>query len=217
MAFDAYGTLFDVHSVIAAAEELFPGKGELVSRLWREKQLQYTWLHSLMERYEDFWSVTRSALVYALKNQSVGSEAGVIDRLMEQYLHLEPYPEVRDALRALKPRRLVIFSNGSPDMLEGVVKNSGLDELLDGIISVDESRVYKPSPRAYALVSERLAVPASEVLFVSSNAFDAVGAKSFGMRVAWIQRTTGQMEELGIEPDLTVRLLTDLASALDPP
>lgn len=214
IAFDAYGTLFDVHSVGAAVDELFPGHGAAVSEVWRTKQLEYTWLRSLMDRYEDFWTLTRDALVFALKAAGLPIDDDVCDRLLDATLHLAPFAEVPAALQALKPRPLHIFSNGSPAMLEAMVANAALDGLLDGIISVDEAGIYKPSPRCYALVPDKLGVAAEEVLFVSSNAWDAAGAKNFGFTVAWIRRSATTMDELALPPDVEVEMLTDLVGWL---
>ncbi len=214
VAFDAYGTLFDVHSVRKATDELFPGKGEAISEVWRLKQLQYTWLRSLMGRYEDFWSVTRAALVFALKSLKVGDDDATVDRLLDEYLRLDTFPEVHQALEALQGRKLVILSNGSPAMLEAVVRHSGLDRLLDQVISVDAVKIYKPSAQSYQVACDKLGLAAENMLMVSSNAFDAQGAKNFGYKVAWIKRTHGQLEELGIEPDFVVAKLTDLPALI---
>lgn len=217
VAFDAYGTLFDVKSVLQAVERAFPGKGETVSDMWRAKQFQYSWLRSLMGRYDDFWSVTRAGLVFAVKSIGEEPEESVIDGLMEEYLRLETFPEAHAALRTLRERgrRLAIVSNGSPKMLDPVVRNAGLDALLDDVISADEARIYKPHADVYALGPARLGVPAGLTLFVSSNAFDAVGAKVYGYKVAWIQRRIGQMEELDVPPDHSVETLTELADLLE--
>lgn len=213
VVFDAYGTLFDVQSVVAATEAAFPGQGQAISELWRTKQLEYTWLRSLMERYTDFGSVTRAALRYALRALGLDPDPEIEDRLMEAYRYLDPFPDAVEALRALRgqcPRRLYIFSNGNPAMVEPLVANTGLDKLLDGVLSVDAAKVFKPSPRCYALVPERLGVPAERILFVSSNSFDVLGAKAFGFVVAWIRRSHRTLDELGVQPDLEVELLTEL-------
>ncbi|KZD03916.1 haloacid dehalogenase type II [Oceanibaculum pacificum] len=212
IAFDAYGTLFDVHSVRALLEQMYPGKAAALSALWRQKQLEYSWLRSLMERYEDFWSVTRAGLVYALKNQGIEPAPADIERLMGQYLRLDAHEEAPAALRALKAKgvRLAISSNGSPAMLEAVVKHAGFDTLLDAVISVDPVRVFKPHHKAYDIVVDTLGLPAGDILFVSSNGFDVAGASYYGFPVAWIQRISGQAEELGAKPAHSIRYLTDL-------
>jgi 2-haloacid dehalogenase len=210
IAFDAYGTLYDVHSVVAATEAAFGEAGSRLSDLWRAKQLEYTWLRSLMDRYEPFSTVTRNALRYAARALDLDLAPAVEDRLMGAYLDLDPFPDAVEALRALRPRRLWIFSNGDPLLLEPLVRNSGLDALLDGIISVDPARVFKPSPRAYARVPEALALPPDRILFVSSNPFDVAGATVFGFPTAWVRRSARAFDELGVTPALTVERLTDL-------
>ena len=226
VVFDAYGTLYDVQSVLAKAEALCPGKGEVITQVWRLKQLEYTWLRSLMQDYADFWAVTGSALDFALRAAGVEPNDGIREPLMENYLHLDPHPEAREALAALAGRKLAILSNGNPRMLQELVRNSGLDRWIEAAISVDSVRKYKPHQSCYALVEPALGVPKEEVLFVSSNSFDAVGAKAFGFAVAWIRRggggvpatmfgmLRGRAEELGHAPDHTVSALTDLPSLL---
>lgn len=215
VVFDAYGTLFDVHSVLAAAEAAWPGHGAALSGLWRAKQLEYTWLRSLMGRYVDFRSVTADALAYACRSLGLPLTDATRADLLGAYLRLSPFPEVPAALQALKPgRRLVIFSNGSPDMLLPLVSHSGLDRFIDLTISADAAGVYKPDPRSYALVTAALGLPAERMLFVSSNPFDAAGSRAFGFHVAWVNRTGVPFDELGITPNLTVSRLTEIASGL---
>jgi 2-haloacid dehalogenase len=214
VVFDAYGTLFDVHSVVDACEEHFPGWGRALSERWRTKQLEYTWLRSLMGRYRDFRQVTEDALAYACQELGLSLEIPVKERLMDAYLRLKPYPEVTEALRRLDRKKRVIFSNGSPDMLEPVVKNAAIGDLLDGILSVDEVKTYKPHPYAYTLVLEKLNVERESVLFVSSNAFDIAGAKSFGFRVAWVNRGKKVLDMLEQQPDWVIHDLRGLAECL---
>jgi 2-haloacid dehalogenase len=226
LVFDAYGTLYDVQSVLAKAEALCPGKGEVITQIWRLKQLEYTWLRSLMQDYEDFWGVTGAALDFALQAAGVEPDDAIREPLMENYLHLDPYPGTQEALGALAGHKLVILSNGSPRMLQELVRNSGLDRWIEPAISVDSVRAYKPHPSCYALVEPALGVPKEEVLFVSSNGFDVAGAKAFGFKVAWIHRSgggapatmfvmlRGRAEELGHAPDHTVSALTDLPELL---
>jgi 2-haloacid dehalogenase len=225
LVFDAYGTLYDTQSVLAKAEQLCPGKGELIAQLWRLKQLEYTWLRALLQEYADFWEVTRAALDFALKAAGVEPSDAIRAPLMDNYQHLDPYPEAREALAALAGHRLAILSNGSPKMLERLVRNSGLDRWFEAVISVDAARTYKPHPSSYALVEQRLGVAREEVLFVSSNGFDVAGAKAFGFNVAWIRRggagaamlygmLRGRTEELGHPPDHVVSSLTDLPKLL---
>jgi 2-haloacid dehalogenase len=234
VVFDAYGTLFDVQSVAAVTEEAFPGYGEIITQIWRIKQLEYSWLRSLMRRYEDFSVLTRESLVYTLRILGLKYDDGAFARLIEKYLYLDLYPEANAALAALKGRKLAILSNGSSDMLDALVHNSRLDRVLDATISIDAKRVFKPAPDAYVLIEERLGVRPSDVLFVSSNPWDACGAKSFGLNVAWIERVTPeamaracvksemiapltmfkairmQMDELGVEPDYRIHTLSEL-------
>jgi 2-haloacid dehalogenase len=226
LVFDAYGTLYDVQSVQAKAEELCPGKGEVITHLWRLKQLEYTWLRSLMQQYEDFWEVTRASLDFALRAAGIEPNEAVRGPLMENYLHLDPYPEAGNALAALKGRKLAILSNGSPRMLQALLRNSGLDRWIEAALSVDSVRIYKPHRSCYALVEPVFGVPKEEVLFVSSNSFDVAGAKAFGFDVAWVRRgggndpatmfgmLRGRAEELGHAPDHIVSALTDLPKLL---
>ena len=213
LAFDAYGTLFDVFSVTALCEELFPGKGNAVAQLWRVKQLQYTLLCSMMERYRDFWQLTEDGLAYATRSLKLELTTEKRQRLMDSYLHLTPFPDVRPGLEALKASgmQLAILSNGEPRMLEAGANSAGIRELLDAIISVDDLKIFKPSPRVYALVSSWLGVPPGEIGFVSSNSWDVNGAAATGLTTFWIQRSPGEPpEELGFAATAVVSALTDL-------
>ncbi len=207
--FDAYGTLFDVHSVIEAGQEITTDPAGL-SATWRQKQLEYTWLRALMGRYEDFWAVTGAALRYAIHRLELTATEAQIARLLEAYLHLTPFPEVKAALARLEGRPRAILSNGSPRMLDAAVASSQLGPLLEHVISVDAVKTYKPAPQVYALGPQALGIPASELLFVSSNAWDVTGAKAFGYRVAWCNRTGAPAEELGLTPDYVVSRLDQL-------
>jgi 2-haloacid dehalogenase len=234
VVFDAYGTLYDIQSVAAVTEQAFPGYGEIITQVWRIKQLEYTWLRSLMRRYEDFAVVTRDSLAYTLRILGLKADNDVFYRIMAKYLNLDLYPDAMAALTALKGRKLAILSNGSPDMLDALVRNSGLDRVLDATLSVDSQKVFKPSPDAYTPIETKLGVAPADVLFVSSNPWDACGAKSFGLNVAWIERVTPeamaqacagsemiapltmfralrmQMDELGFVPDYRIRGLSEL-------
>ena len=238
VVFDAYGTLYDTQSVAAVTEQAFPGYGEIVTQIWRIKQLEYSWLRSMMRRYEDFSVVTRDSLVYTLRILGLKHDDVVLERIMEKYLHLDLYPDAATALAAMRGRKLAILSNGSPAMLDALVRNSGLDRVLDAVISIDSQKVFKPAPEAYSLIQSVLRVAPAEVLFVSSNPWDACGAKAFGLNVAWIERVTPeamaqacatsdlvppltmfkairmQMDELGIEPDYRIKALADLPGVL---
>jgi 2-haloacid dehalogenase len=207
--FDAYGTLFDVHSVVEAGRALTPDPVAL-SALWRQKQLEYTWLRSLMGRYEDFWAVTEAALRHSVKRLGLAASDAELARLMNAYHTLACFPEVRAALERLAGRPRAILSNGAPRMLAAAVASSGLGDVLEHVISVDRVKIYKPAPAVYALGPATLGVPADELLFVSSNAWDVAGAKAFGYRVAWCNRLGAPEEELGVRADYVVTRLTEL-------
>ena len=207
--FDAYGTLFDVHSVIEAGREIASDPAAL-SLLWRQKQLEYTWLRSLMGRYEDFWSVTAAALRHAIRRLGLSASEAQIARLLDAYLTLACFPEVKDALARLEGRPRAILSNGSPRMLDAAVASSGIGPLLQHVISVDAVKTYKPSPAVYALGPKAIGIPASDLLFVSSNAWDVAGAKSSGFQVAWCNRTRAPAEELGFAADYEITRLDEL-------
>jgi 2-haloacid dehalogenase len=207
--FDAYGTLFDVHSVVEAGRALTNDPATL-SATWRQKQLEYTWLRALMGRYEDFWAVTEAALRYTIRRLGLQAAEPQIRRLMDAYLSLACFPEVPGALARLQGRPRAILSNGSPRMLQAAVASSGLASHFDHVLSVDAVRTYKPSPAVYALAPRALGVPADELLFVSSNAWDVAGAKAFGYRVAWCNRQRAPEEELGVRPDLVIAGLDEL-------
>ena len=204
LVFDAYGTLFDVHSVQARCEQYWPGKGALLSQAWRSKQLEYTWQRSLMGRYLPFSAVTRESLEYACA--SLGLVAGPEEKesLMNEYLNLAPFPEVPAALGRLRGRKLAILTNGSPDMIDPLVKNRGMEKTFDAVLSVDEVKVYKPATAVYELAVQRLRVPREQIGFVSSNCWDALGAKSFGFSVYWINRAKAPIDRLGVQPDRIV-------------
>ena len=214
LVFDAYGTLFDVHSIVALGEQLFPGHGKELSRVWRTSQLQYTWLRSSMGRYEDFSKVTEDALVFACAKLGLDLSAEKRTQLMNSYHYLDTFPEVKEALKKLSSVPLAILSNGSPSMLQAVVKNSGLEGVLSHVISVDEVKIYKPSPGVYQLAVDAFKVKdRREIGFVSSNGWDAIGAASFGLTTYWINRGDAPMEELGIKPAKILHKLTDLVNA----
>ena len=213
LVFDAYGTIFDVHSVTRRADELFPGRGAELSKAWRTKQLEYTWMRSLMRRYEDFSRVTVSSLDWALESLGIEAQEAARRALIDEYRRLAPFPEAPAALEALaKKRALAILSNGHPDMLNAVVEHSRLAALFrGGVLSVHPARVFKPDPAVYRLAEDALGVPRAMMGFVSSNGWDAAGAKSFGFRVFWINRAKAPVERLGVRPDETVSDLAELA------
>ena len=203
--FDAYGTLFDVHSVAMLAEELAPEQGGALSRIWRTKQLEYTWLSSLMlspsQPREDFAAVTAHALDYAAAALMVPLDAAGRQRLLDAYLHLQPFPEAADALARLAPRPRWILSNGTLAMLEPLVRGSPLSAHVDGILSVDDAGIYKPSPRVYQLAVDRLQLAPADIAFVSSNGWDAAGAAAFGFRSMWINRLGEPVERHAPAPE----------------
>ena len=214
IVFDAYGTLFDVNSVITMAERLFPGEGKKISELWRRKQLEYTWLRSLMGRYEDFWKVTDDSLAYTLKTLNLQSDAGIRNILLNEYLFLKPFPDVPAALNQLRHYTLAILSNGAPHMLYSVVNHAGLNHIFTAVISVDVLKIYKPFPGVYQLALANLTVRKEEVLFISANSFDAAGAKNFGFKVCWVNRINTIFDELDVTPDLVVVNLHQLTNIL---
>jgi 2-haloacid dehalogenase len=221
--FDAYGTLFDVYSVGLLAEQLFPGHGQALSVLWRDKQIEYTRLVTTSNHgahYQPFWELTRAALTYAIKRivvpaQSSGADVAFdrqIERLMNQYRHLSAFPENRQVLAELKARGVSagILSNGDAAMLNLAVKSAGLDGLLDHVISVDPIRKYKTHPEAYALGEQATGLAAQEIVFVSSNAWDALAATWFGYQTLWVNRYQLPFEELGTQPTRTGSSLRDV-------
>lgn len=206
--FDAYGTLFDVHSVMRRCEGLYPGKHVQLSQLWRTKQLEYTWLRSLMQRYAPFSTVTREALAYSCEALGLELTAERMEALMAEYNMLAPFGDVVPTFDKLKGAKRAILSNGSPDMLEPLAAQSGLE--LDALISVDELQVYKPAPQVYALAVAKLGVPKEQIAFVSSNCWDALGARSFGFNVFWINRAHAPVERLGFRPERIVSGLNEI-------
>jgi len=214
LVFDAYGTLFDVHSVVQRCDACWPGKGAQLSQLWRAKQLEYSWQRSLMQRYAPFSQVTRDALAYACRALALPLDAQTGDALMAEYLRLSPYGDVPGALQRLGGVPQAILTNGSPDMIEPLVRSSGLR--FDAVLSVDEVRIYKPAPQVYQLAVDRLRVPKEAIGFVSSNGWDALGARSFGFRVYWINRLKAPVDRLGFEPDAILESLGNLPDLLVP-
>ncbi|MCB1488992.1 MAG: haloacid dehalogenase type II [Bauldia sp.] len=201
--FDAYGTLFDVHAAVRRHAAAIGPESQRLSEIWRTKQLEYTWVRSLMGRYRDFWALTEEALDYAIA-VAAPEAAAVRPQLLAAYRELDAYPEVRDVLARLKAgAKLAILSNGSPDMLDAAVASAGIGDLLDAVISVDAIRTFKTAPAVYDLVGERLGLRPEEVSFQSSNRWDIAGAVAYGFRAVWINRT-GQPDEY---PDLAPALV----------
>jgi 2-haloacid dehalogenase len=214
VVFDAYGTLFDVHSVVSLCNEIFPDKGEAISNAWRSRQLQYTWLRALMGKYENFWQVTESALIYACNSLDLACKPEDIRQLLEAYERLDIYSEVQQALAALSDYPLAILSNGSPRMLEKVVENAGLKSNLSHIFSVDEIQTFKPRPEVYKLAEDKLGIDKSSIAFVSSNSWDIVGGTAYGLWTCWVNRARAVPEELGFIPNLEVHNLTEFVAAI---
>ncbi|WP_295639832.1 haloacid dehalogenase type II [uncultured Methylibium sp.] len=215
--FDAYGTLFDVYSVGTLAEQLFPGRGEALAVLWRDKQIEYTRLTSMSGRYRPFWDLTRAGLRYACARLKLELTAERESQLLNQYRHLGSFPENKAVLQALKARGVTtgILSNGDPDMLSVAVKSAGyVDDqgrsLLDHLISVETVQRYKTDPATYALGTQALGKPARQVLFVSSNCWDAIGATWFGYTTLWVNRGKLPLEALDTEPTRTGSSLRDV-------
>jgi 2-haloacid dehalogenase len=212
LVFDAYGTLYDVHSVAQRCEGFFPGAGARLSQLWRAKQLEYTWLRSLMRRYAPFSTVTREALAYSCQALSLELEVTQMEALMAEYNMLSLFPDVASAFQSWARTKKAILSNGSPDMLEPLVQHSGL--ALEAVLSVDEVKIFKPAPQVYELAVRRLGVPKERIGFVSSNCWDALGAKSFGFSVYWINRSGAPLDRLGFQAERVVTSLFDLSEVL---
>jgi 2-haloacid dehalogenase len=222
--FDAYGTLFDVHSVMRLADELFPGQGERISLLWRDKQIEYTRLVSMSgpvaeagsRHYQPFWDLTRAALRFALSKLQLPWTESAEQRLMDQYLKLDPFPENRAVLQALQQRGVPtgILSNGNPEMLNAVVQHAGFGSLLSHVISVHATRRYKTDPVTYALGTAAMQLPAAQILFVSSNCWDAIGATWFGYTTLWINRAGAPLDMLGTPPTHQGRTLDDVLALI---
>ena len=224
VVFDAYGTLFDVYSISALAERLYPTQGAAISALWRDKQIEYTRLISLSDPnsetgsryYQSFWDITRLSLRYTLSRLKLEATVANEEALMQQYAALSPFPENLDVLQTLKTMGMptAILSNGSRDMLDSAVASAGMKGLLNHVISVDEVRQFKTSPASYALVSKYFPAPANEILFVSSNAWDALGATWFGFTTLWVNRQGLPGETIGPAPNYVGADLTQVLRVL---
>ncbi|HEX4409809.1 MAG TPA: haloacid dehalogenase type II [Xanthobacteraceae bacterium] len=212
--FDAYGTLFDVHAALARHRATAGPDADRLSELWRQKQLEYSWTLTLAEQYADFWSLTERALDYALA-RFPSVDRALRPKLLDAYLSLDAYPDAPVTVSALKERGLAtaILSNGSPQMLEAAVKASGMTELFDAVLSIDTLRVYKPRKDVYALVTDRFGIQANEVVFISSNRWDVMGAAAFGFRPIWINRANIPDEYADWPPIRVLRSLGELAAA----
>ncbi len=212
IVFDAYGTLFDVYSISALAEKLFPQKGMALAELWRVKQIEYSQLRTLCATYKPFWEVTQDALIFSCKKLKLELSFEAQNALMGQYAKLQPFPENLTVLQQLKDLdlKLAILSNGNPQMLDAVVKAAGMQGLFNHILSVDAVKKFKTAPEAYQLAPDVFGLSARNILFVSSNCWDACGAAWFGYTTFWVNRSAAPLEELGVKPHAEGRSLTDL-------
>ena len=225
LVFDAYGTLFDVHSMGRLAESLYPGSGAALSALWRDKQIEYSRLITLSDpdpagsrHYQSFWDLTQAALAYSLQRLGLPHGQGQTKTLMDQYAHLEAFPECAEVLKQLSAAGLpmVVLSNGSPEMLQSAADSSGLTPYLNHLISVDQIQQFKTHPQAYGLASKTLDIPASELLFVSSNGWDVMGASWYGFTTCWINRSGWPFETIGPHPAFVGQDLSILPNVVKP-
>jgi 2-haloacid dehalogenase len=224
VVFDAYGTLFDVYSISSLAESLFPGQGQALSVLWRDKQIEYSRLISLSDpmnpmgsrHYQSFWDLTRLGLQYACQRLELALTPAKQKLLLDQYAQLTPFPENLAVLEALQALQIpaAILSNGSPDMLQAAVSSAGMGHVIDKVLSVDEVRQFKTSPQSYGLVADHYKVDIREVLFVSSNSWDALGATWFGFKSFWVNRQGMPFETLGPQPTYSGRSLRDILTLI---
>ena len=225
VVFDAYGTLFDVYSIQTLAEQFYSGQGAAISVMWRDKQIEYTRLITQSDPHQaegskyylPFWEITRRALEYTLDRLKLQREGSMVEDLMRQYAHLSPFPENLAVLKNLRKEGLTtaILSNGSPEMLESAVTNAGMQDLLDHCISVDPIRLFKISPESYGLVQKCMPLEKEEILFVSSNAWDALGATWFGFTTLWVNRQGLPHETIGPKPTYTGRDLQKVLEILE--
>jgi 2-haloacid dehalogenase len=217
LVFDAYGTLFDPLAVKTRAEELFPGNGGALSHLWRAKQLEYSWLRTLMGRYENFWKITEDALIFACRSLKLSSDNRQRQQLMQVYLTLPAFPDVKPALENLSRLPLSILSNGTPEMLASVVAANNMTRAFQSVFSVDALKMYKPRAEVYQHAVAGLGVPKEAVGFVSSNYWDIAGATSFGFRTYWLNRNALIADELGITPTAILPNISSLPALLNTP
>ncbi|MEK9775825.1 MAG: haloacid dehalogenase type II [Quisquiliibacterium sp.] len=212
IVFDAYGTLFDVHSVVSLGERFFPGSGDALSQLWRQKQLEYSWLRAMSKRYKPFWEITRDALRFACERLGLALDAQREADLMDQYARLSAFPENLQALRELKDSgfRLGILTNGNREMIDAAVRSAGMNGLFEHVLSSDAVQTFKTMDQIYDLAPKAFGCSAREILFVSSNCWDAIGSRWYGFTSFWINRAGMPVDQLDTEPNHTGRLLTDV-------
>jgi 2-haloacid dehalogenase len=218
LAFDMYGTLVDPIRIWKQLEQFIPGDAQRIAEIWRQKQLEFTFRLTAMERYEDFEQVTRKSLDYALAATGHSLDAQQKNSLMAQYNDLERFVDVEPGLQRLKDAgyTMVVFSNGSPSMLTGIMNAANLHAYFQGFVSVDEVKIYKPSPVVYKYVANRLGRPIGEVRLISSNPFDVIGAESAGMQAAWVNRSGGLFDTLAPRPQMVIKSLVQIADVLAP-
>jgi 2-haloacid dehalogenase len=212
VVFDAFGTLFDVYSVTAKADALCPGKGAEISALWRQKQVEYSWLRTMSKRYKSFWEITKDALHFALKKLGIEPNKALVNALMEQYQHLDAFVENKAVLQLLKDRgiRLGILTNGNAEMISVVLKNAGLESFFEHVLTSDTVRTFKTSDEIYALVPAAFNIDRTQVLFVSSNAWDVAASTWYGFDSFWVNRAATVFENLDVEPTAEGRSLVEL-------
>lgn len=217
IAFDAYGTLFDVYSIGALAEKWFAGRGTALAELWRDKQIEYTRLRTLCSMYKPFWEVTQDALVFSCKKLKLQLTLEAQNSLMGQYAKLQAFPENLGILQQLQAGglKLAVLSNGTPQMLDSAVEAAGMRGLFHHILSVDAVKKYKTAPEAYQMAPDVFGVPVKSILFVSSNCWDACGATWFGFTTFWVNRAAAPLEELGVAPHGEGRTLADLLAFVE--
>ncbi|MES2537554.1 MAG: haloacid dehalogenase type II [Pseudomonadota bacterium] len=217
IAFDAYGTLFDVYSIGALAEKLFPQRGAALAEMWRDKQIEYTRLRTMCSMYKPFWEVTQDALVFSCRKLQLDLNFDAQNALMGQYAKLQAFPENLAVLQELQVKglKLAILSNGNPQMLDSVVKAAGMQGVFSHLLSVDAVKKFKTAPEAYQLGPDVFGLPAKKILFVSSNCWDVCGATWFGYTTFWVNRADAPLEELGVEPHGQGRTLTDLVKFIE--
>ena len=214
LAFDAYGTVFDVHSVVTLAEEMFPGKGKELSQLWRSKQIEYMFLRTIMGRYIPHDQNTEAGLTYSMKYLGLPGGASERKALMDAYEKLSPFDDARKTLPKLNRIKKAILSVGTPSLLTNLVGNAGIASQFDALLSVDEVKVYKPHPRTYQLATDKFNLQRHEIGFVTSNYFDVAGAKAFGFQVIWINRNSALPDELGLLPDIELNSIENIPEIL---
>ena len=214
LTFDAYGTVFDVHSVVTLAEEMFPGKGKELSQLWRSKQIEYMFLRTIMGRYTPHDQNTEAGLKYSMKYLKLPGGESERKALMAAYEKLSPFDDARQTLPKLTGIKKAILSVGTQSLLSNLVGNAGIASQFDALLSVDEVKVYKPHPRTYQLAIDKFGLERHEIGFVTSNYFDVAGAKAFGFQVIWINRNSALPDELGLPPDVELNSIEQIPEIL---